>query len=661
MEDSSKHEFPFFKNVRREHILYSLSMIFVLLTLLLLYKVPFNGDDAINCTTGGALTYLDRSLWDHTQQILKSWLDTGRFYPLAFYSYTVFTVLPTLAAYRTFQICLNLIVIASFGVLTYRLTKSSQAAAAAILIIPVFIQYRYYQDPMLAYHGMLQFVALFLIWAMFFQIYGIEKKKVLPILFSSILFVCSLLIYEISFSFIAVFLLIAVHYGKGKMRIVYFLPHLIVTAVILGITLYLRANAASAGYSGTQISFDIGKIAKAFISQTTSAIPLSYWILAQPTFLFHSAGQFFAAVKAWDVLLAVIFGVLLMFVFFLLPRKKSPRSLILYGLALWLLPATIISLSERYQIELSPGVGYLPIYIQYFGGVLIAICVIQFIFVRVKKEAVIRILAVIFVVCFSFGFLINTTNNRQIKNVFADNNNQALSSKAMQDGILNSLENNDSLLVLGGGYGLSYNPACFVCLYANGLRVSNQTLDALIAAQNISADDVDLNIQSLSAEKETSEQTNELSSTMVTLTPENLYVYQCIGDLECGFAELGKVVSIVYDSADMTIKEVNVSEMTIYVCDEGQGRLHIEQQNEDIVSGTDILLADIFAEPAALSKLLLSDGQNTAADVDVTRITSVEELTGLAKVYQLDQNKMCTLTIQSSEGTFLFSRTGVFD
>jgi hypothetical protein len=51
--------------------------------------------------------------------------------------------------------------------------------------------------------------------------------------------------------------------------------------------------------------------------------------------------------------------------------------LILIGAATWLLPACLIALSQKYQQELRWGEGYLPVYVQYFGVILVALGVLM--------------------------------------------------------------------------------------------------------------------------------------------------------------------------------------------------------------------------------------------------------------------------------------------
>ena len=39
----------------------------------------------------------------------------------------------------------------------------------------------------------------------------------------------------------------------------------------------------------------------------------------------------------------------------------------MFGLLLWLLPGSVISLSTKYQLDLLPGLAYIPVHFSYFG------------------------------------------------------------------------------------------------------------------------------------------------------------------------------------------------------------------------------------------------------------------------------------------------------
>jgi len=621
---------------KREHTILALSLLFVLFSLIILYKVPYNADDAINCITGGVIKYEGISVWDLTLRLLKIWIDSGRFYPLAFYSYSLFTVLPTLFAYRTFLVILNLLVISSFGWLIYKLSRSVQTASFAILIVPAFIQFRVYNDPVLAFHGMLQFVMLYLIWAILLQLYAIEKGKVLPLIFSSLLYACCILTYEISYAFILIFILTAIIFGKGKQRVLAAIPHFVVTGIIILYTFYLRSRALGA-YSGTSFSLDLAKIVKTYFKQLSAGFPLSYWLLTKPPYLLYTITGIMGKITARDIFLTVMLFVILLGCFWLLPRKARAPGLFLYGSLLCLLPPAILSLSERYQGEVLFGFGYLPVYVQYFGTVLLAVALIQTILAHVKKEVVFRIVTGILSLCICLVFLINNVNNHIVQSIFDESSSQGIADTAMTKGLLDSINNDSLFLTLSGGRGIEFDPQSFVCLYAD-VYIKATDLKSLVAAQK-----------------------EESSQTAGMLYPDNLYVFEASGTQACGFAAVGKVDSIVYDPAAMTIIHVNVKEMRIYLCNDGSGMLQLVHLND---AGTTVAAAlpvsNIFANPEAdLNQITLPASSDTGMGMKAVRTTPIQQIGRVQQIFALNQEKSCMLTIQAESGIIQFDTVGI--
>jgi hypothetical protein len=53
--------------------------------------------------------------------------------------------------------------------------------------------------------------------------------------------------------------------------------------------------------------------------------------------------------------------------------SAKARETLPYGLALWIVPALPIALSAKYQQQLHFGLGYLPVFLEYFGaGIVLA-------------------------------------------------------------------------------------------------------------------------------------------------------------------------------------------------------------------------------------------------------------------------------------------------
>ncbi len=619
------------KSERKEQLFLLLSLLFCLFTLAAIYPAPYNGDDAINCLTGGYLAYSGRSLWDHTKMLLDSWMSTGRFYPMAFYSYAVFTWLPTLFLYRSFQIILNFFVILSFAVLVRKISGRFLYAGLAVLLLPVFFQYRYYQDPILAYHGMLQFVALYLIWATFFFLIAVETRRWRYSVISALFFAFALMTYEISYAFLALFIIIPFIRGTEKKRWLMIIPHGIVSVFLLLYTLFLRSQAVSS-YAGISFSFDPYGLAKAFLSQLSAAIPLSYWILATPTFLPYSKTAFLDAFRIEDAIGAALLLALLLMVVYCFPLKKPGGRIWIYGLAFWILPATILSLSSRYQTELSPGVGYLPVYVEYFGGVLLAIAIVSFLLGRVSNRKVQRVLAVCIALCFSCGFLINSVNNRCIVQFYSENNTQLLSTQALSSGLFSSLKQGDRLLIMNGGYGMNFEPCGFVYQYADSLAISPVTVRQLAEDNGTIPDD------------ETA-----------VLYPRDLSIYYAAGDPDLGMAQIAQVESLTYRTEDFSIVSASVTDITVYLSGASQCTLSA-QTPQGLVA---ISAEDIYSNPTLSSQILTLQPENATVKV-IERMTPIGVQRSWEKYFAPFQGDSCIVHIAPNDGeTIEFPITGV--
>ncbi len=608
--------------------IYIASIICVFLTFLLLFKVPYNGDDMINCLTDGGLSYSNRSLFDHTYSLLQSWMNSGRFYPLAFYSYAMFTAFPTLVAYRSIQIILNMAVIVSFAVFVRKLTANDLLAVAGILIAPVFFQYRYYQDPITAYHGMLQLVALYIILALILHLKGLESGKIRYQLLGMVFYAFSLLTYEISFAFIVLFLVLPFYYEKPRRAALSMLPYIIITSVILSFTLYLRTVAPNPTYAGISFSWDVYGIMKAFLSQLSAAIPLSYWLLATPDFMIYSVKVMMNNISVGDVVIMLLMWALLIISLKNLPAKKAGQKILVFGILLWVLPATILSLSSRYQTELSPGVGYLPVYVQYFGGILIALYVCSLILSRISKERKRKIVSVILVSCFCFGFLLNHVNNRTIQKTYSNNNRQDVSTYAMEQGMMSCVEEGASLLVIEGGYGMNFEPTSFVYKYADSLRIVPKTLQILH---------------------------DEVVSAGLPVTghiePESLYVYIASGDLTNGIAQVAKISAVDYDTENMTITKMYASEIQMVVIGyyDAWFRVKINSQNQLEEYPFSIEGVSTLPDPSSAEQFELSNlSGNLTFPYEISHLDRQDDMMDM--IFHLNRNHAEMLSFSAGEG-----------
>ena len=510
-----------------------------------IFRLPYTGDDRTNSMTKGIVWYSGQTVRQHTYWVEKGWLDRGRFFPLGFYSRALFYYLPDLFSYRIFQILLNIAVCASFAALIQKITKRWYISVFALLMPAVFFQTRDYHDAITGFHGFLQLVAIFLFLALIFQIIAFEKKSLLFTIISGVFFLGSLLLYEVSYSFAAIFITVTLLYSKkAKERILSVLPHFIAIIATLIPTIYYKMNAVGAAYEGVTFSLQIDKIIQTFSIQLLSAVPLSYMVMFPE--IFQNAKVHVRHLTAIDIFFYLSFAILLFGCILAAKkhcskkaveqtsgdvdhqethteeRKGNFRNLLVVGFMLWLAPAGIVALSIRYQEELKPGIGYLPVYIQYFGGICIAASLVFYLLEKIKPAFWKIIISAGCAFCFTIAVVMTQSGHEIARREIAKDDLQTLSQYALEQGIMDDVEENAQFLMLQGGLAPELLTEYFVSQYANQLRI----------------------VQPVPKDFEEETVSMNKADDIVTLYPENLYVFYTYGGTENGVVILAKAKAV---------------------------------------------------------------------------------------------------------------------
>ena len=667
--ETPSQQMPFFSNVSKLNPKLFVFLAFVLAALSLYntFKIAYNGDDAVNSFTSGALSLSGHSIGSYTQAQLDYWLSTGRFYPLAFYSYALFALLPNLFAYRLYLFILNLLVIAAFSGVVYKISKRTAPVILAISLTPIFFQFRFYHDANISFHGLLQFVALFLFLAMIFQIHAIQTNCYLFLFPSAICYLACLLLYEVSFGFIAVFCLYSCLYCKSWKKLLWSIPHLTVLAAVLLTTMYFRLQA-TVTYPGVNFSFDFIRICRAFGIQLFSAVPLSYLVAyphSQPYKILQMLFHFTETFSIYHIFILVLFAGLLIYswkIYFtssvLATDKKSVsdmsdklvkqtsiiktpylRDFILIGLALWIPPAAIMSLSERYQVEMQWGLGYLPVYIQLYGGILIALT-LTFLLLEKCRTVKIRSRRIyIFTACFCVALVLTQTSNLLTGKKFTQYNIQSMSTYALQHGLLDNLADGDRLFLLQGGVGPEPRPDEFVATYANGLKITPLRLDQLIFESQEISPEHDAGIPAI-----TKTLPALTSQTHQYIFPENTYVFYANGDTTQGFAILARLESLSYDTETQTVIEAYFHEASgIFTGKETDIFLFESYQGEDLMT-VELPVYELFADEE-YSRF----GKNS----EIQRNSAIIKPNLFEQIFYLDQGDGFAFSINSKDEPIL--------
>lgn len=381
------------------------------------------GDDAINSYNRDAFVLTKSSLMEEFIVNQLNWLKAeGRFFPLSSVSMLVFYCLNSnLLAYKISLIAINLFTIFVFAIFVRQFTGSKQIMYLSILLAPLCFQCRVFHEPILSFAWLLQVTAIYTFMSLtYFKKYlKTEKKSYLII--STIIYLASLFTYEIVYPFFLMHIMLAYFHiipnkkclnGTQKKEIPASIRTNLIEAlkistplvassvfcVILSIILRLyfgvamTGGAASSAYS---MNLDVGAYIGTLAKQVSAALPLSYMLAYQAKVYFLSNTPVQSPVFSnYFRYLVDLFSPTMFFIgigyftalYVCLKQIADSKSEFaenlnikqLIGLAaiIIILPAVMIALSPKHQKEVNWGLGYLPVYISYYGTVLLMVGVI---------------------------------------------------------------------------------------------------------------------------------------------------------------------------------------------------------------------------------------------------------------------------------------------
>jgi len=391
-------------NKNKFNILLVLSVIFNVLVLLNILQSDYFGDDLYNFQTPGFIPSDYVSMTDFTIKQIVGWMSQGRLFPGCLYEFYLFDIFNTVYSYKLFSLSITIIGVVLFSYLVYIVSKDKFLSLLFLLLTPLFFQYRYYHDPMLSFHGLMQVFFIYVTLSLIFLTKYLQKSGMHYYFLSLLFFTFSLLTYEISYIFIFLYLPIVLSQmplRKNLLKIFFLaLPYILILGSLTIYVLYLRHNASIA--EGPYLpNWDLVTIFITYFNQTISVIPTTYFIM------YGNHSNFFQHIQIVHYVILSLFLVIYITTSFVKsanPVNKmnvSDKNLIFLGILIILLPGFLISLSPKFQSginEIRFGLAYLPIYIQSFGASLLLALLIRK-FSAIKYHiAVILLLSVVLIV-----------------------------------------------------------------------------------------------------------------------------------------------------------------------------------------------------------------------------------------------------------------------
>jgi hypothetical protein len=361
-------------------------------------------DDMHNSALRGAGIALGMSLGDFLAEQLQQWVvQQGRLFPVGIVLGTsAWWIADNLLAAQALRITFTLLNVFVFSALIRLLSRDLRLPAVVVMSLSLVIQFNPRWDGLSSFMPLNQTVLLFVLGAWYAVVLAFttlsKRVRLGAASLSLVSAACALLTYEIGVaSVMGAFLIIWTLRERDR--------HL---ALRLGIAMLLVAITFVVAYTmvrlGVQSRYDgiqAGPLSHApftLLAQLGSAFPLAFlnntvlgvvrikvglWLVLFPLFLACWAMLLIAPQADKQKCVAIN------------PDREGIRLLLILGSLLVILPALVISFSEKYQRIIQYGDAYIVVYMQYFGAALLLGSLIEYLALGKTKRGVLWLLCVV--------------------------------------------------------------------------------------------------------------------------------------------------------------------------------------------------------------------------------------------------------------------------
>ncbi len=438
----------------------------LLLSLLAILSLPilhagYYSDDIINSLTPGTIKLYHLSFWASIDVYMKVWLNNGRFFPLSIVSTTaVFNYFSEIHQYQGVRLLFIWASTFSFAWLIRLLTRNTASCLLFLLFFPLCWSVHDVPDALVSFAVFLPLVVLFSGLTLITLYYYFATKKSGWLATSLIFYLLDLSCYEVGLmTVILVFILILYQTATRQEKFQAFKPYVIMTVIYL-VTCCLIQHSDQETYNGLQMHLG-SHFLTGFFAQATSALPLSYYFLAAGNHLdWHVLWLSF---REQPLLALYLFSGTTLLTAWLLPRlamtQKNNRLLLQLGLTLLIFPALLMGINLKYQLIISMGRGYIPVYVEYIGVAILLLSAVTQLERYSKRWHVILALLLGFTMTAAW-----LTNHQVVQQINASQyNTRALMTSALSHHLLDRLPDNPILVEKRR----LWNPRDYFAIYSN--------------------------------------------------------------------------------------------------------------------------------------------------------------------------------------------------
>ena len=555
---------------------YGIEALILLLTaasLSMLIRSGYYWDDAVNSTAYLAEKKDAIPTLTHVLDFMRKYLELGRINILSIYYYFYFYI-ENVSLYKALIILTILIDQLIFRQVLMEFGVPRSFARLGMLLMPLLLQTRVYQDPVSGFYSLMQVLtAEMLLCALFLHRWLVSGKRGCFWL-SLAAFAVGLLTYEVCFPFLVMICVLIWAQRKNFLRAVRdSLPFVGLTVLMLAAVFLVRNIFFRVEYPGVAFSLEPARVLRAALTQLAAGLPLSFYSAGYPAavlgnayptaaFMNYDFLSFLKDIRLTDLL------ILLGFIFIIkkisshgTPQSTSDdphasffplhSSLLILGFSFAVLPMVTVAMSERYQGQLMPGLGYLPVYMQYYGIAILILCLTLSLKPSVGKRA-------LCLSAFSVVLLLNLQNNRAVTEImnrsFYEPRNAG--EAALHGGILDFLPEDAVLISVNDRRFLWEadwnNRGLYTQFYGNIARRIPETVG-----------DTRLLADALDAARSAGVEADQ--DGFLKIAPENVWLIAYNGSSDRGFAKLGHLKSAGIDPNTLELRSAETDRMLYFI------------------------------------------------------------------------------------------------
>jgi hypothetical protein len=418
----------------------------------------YYSDDVPNGLVLGAAQLTQQSILAICKTHFLLWFYNGRIFPVAIFTgYPFFYFFHTITSYQVAHSILIWISLLSVAWMVKQITKQMMSALLLLFLIPLCWSVRDYHDPLTSFSTLLPLVTLFSAITIGGFIKAVEEKKWYWSVGSLLAYVLAICTYEIGMaSFVVIFLLGMTNQSSFKKQIKNIVPYFIITFLYVALTFYLRAMKTAHVYDGVQLG-DLSHFGRTFVYQLTAALPLSYHLFSENRLLLSSLFDSNFSLTLQCFLMLGLLTISMWLSNTLLTHstinKRSFISLITVGLVFILVPSFFVGISKKYQAEVSIGLGYLPVYMEYVGFAIVLLALLLCNAGWKQNKWILYAISGVLSFIISISFILNYRTVRSINDNWQ--NPRVLVEAALHHGLLADLPLNSTLYKYHGVWATS--------------------------------------------------------------------------------------------------------------------------------------------------------------------------------------------------------------